>query len=116
MRLRIRLGIITGELPTQLEGKQVSFSGERGAYNASPVVYNQASGIFDGLRQTFRASRLDDRTRESQFEEEPMFNSRIERMRSRPVVAGMMVALIFTAGMVHSAERTVLGEYITADW
>ena len=45
-----------------------------------------------------------------------MFNSRIERMRSRPVVAGMMVALIFTAGMVHSAERTVLGEYITADW
>lgn len=25
-------------------------------------------------------------------------------------------ALLFTAGMVHSAERTVLAEFITADW
>jgi hypothetical protein len=35
--------------------------------------------------------------------------------RKWPVCA-TAVALIFTAGMVHSAERTVLGEYITADW
>jgi len=34
----------------------------------------------------------------------------------RPIEWAAAVALIFTAGMVHSAERTVLGEYITADW
>lgn len=34
----------------------------------------------------------------------------------RPMTFAAAVALIFTAGMVHSAERTVLGEYITADW
>jgi hypothetical protein len=45
-----------------------------------------------------------------------MFKSRTETQKSRPVVAGVMIALIFTAGMVHSAERTVVGEYITADW
>ena len=45
-----------------------------------------------------------------------MSTKRTEQVSLRPVVAGVMVALIFTAGMVHSAERTVLGEYITADW
>jgi len=28
----------------------------------------------------------------------------------------VLLAVIFTAGMIHSAERTVLGEFITADW
>ena len=45
-----------------------------------------------------------------------MLTIRTEQTRSRIGVAGVVFALIFTAGMVHSAERTVLGEYITADW
>ena len=40
----------------------------------------------------------------------------IEDTQKRPVVAALITAMIFAAGMVHSAERTVLGEYITADW
>jgi hypothetical protein len=39
----------------------------------------------------------------------------IEKNR-RALAVAALVAAIFTAGMVHSAERTVLGEYITADW
>jgi len=34
----------------------------------------------------------------------------------RAVTIATLFAAIFAAGMVHSAERTVLGEYITADW
>ncbi len=32
------------------------------------------------------------------------------------VVGAALAAAIFTVGEVFSAERTVLGEYITADW
>jgi len=45
-----------------------------------------------------------------------MSTSWTREKKTRPVAAMFMVAMIFSAGMVHSAERTVLGEFITADW
>jgi hypothetical protein len=41
---------------------------------------------------------------------------RSEQWFRQAAAASVAAAVIFTAGMVHSAERTVLGEYITADW
>jgi hypothetical protein len=50
-----------------------------------------------------------------------VYNSQTEKeeplmAQQRRIGIAATVALIFAAGMVHSAERTVLGEYITADW